>query len=189
MIELLTVIAIIAILAALLFPAIKKSLLKAEIAKTQQGVNSLQTAFHHYYTEYGRWPVSPPPGGWGVTYPEILVSTKLYGLLKGEDVPGPAGGSTPGGTDANSATIVYNGNPRHIAFLEFKTSDLSVPTPNVITNFADSWGSPYRCIFDVAYANSIPNPFMITSPNNIINAGVIVWSPGGPTRIIERRER
>ena len=171
LLELLTVIAIIAVLAGLLFPTIKTAMIRAEVAKAQQGVNGLATAFKAYYTEYGKYPVTTappvPPG-------EILVSTKMYGLLKGEDVSG----DVTGGTDQNSTLIHYNGNPRQIRFLEFKANDLSVTGPYV-TNYVDSWGITYRCLFDVAYANYVQNPFMQSgSPQNIVNAGVLVWSDG-----------
>ncbi len=56
LIELLTVIAIIGVLIALLFPAIKSALGKAEASKAQTAIAGLSTAFQHYYTEYGKWP-------------------------------------------------------------------------------------------------------------------------------------
>ena len=171
LLELLTVIAIIAVLAGLLFPTIKNALLRAEVAKAQQAVNGLAIAFKAYYTEYGKYPVTTaplaPPG-------EIFISTKMYGLLKGEDISG----DVSGGTDQNSILIHYNGNPRQIRFLEFKANDLSVPALYV-TNYVDSWGITYRCLFDVAYANSVQNPFMQWGPlQNVVNTGVLVWSDG-----------
>jgi prepilin-type N-terminal cleavage/methylation domain-containing protein len=58
LIELLTVIAIIAILAALVFPAIKSSMTKAEVTRAHTAVRSLETAFKTYYNEYGRLPAT-----------------------------------------------------------------------------------------------------------------------------------
>jgi type II secretory pathway pseudopilin PulG len=58
MIELLTVIAIIGILAAMLFPAIKGAITKAKETKARSAVAGLTTAFKAYYTEYGKWPAS-----------------------------------------------------------------------------------------------------------------------------------
>src|ERR1039457_896052 len=121
LIELLTVIAIIAVLIGLLFPAIKMALLKAEITKTQAGISGLSTAFRAYYTEYGKWPaIEPDP-----TKSTILVSSGLIGLLRGQDISAF--------NDANLPAVSYNGNPRHIVFLEFKSADLVIS--ETTTNF------------------------------------------------------
>jgi prepilin-type N-terminal cleavage/methylation domain-containing protein len=58
LIELLTVVAIIGILIALLFPAITTAIKKAEKAKAQAAVTGLATAFKAYYAEFNRWPAS-----------------------------------------------------------------------------------------------------------------------------------
>lgn len=170
LIELLTVIAIIGVLAGLLFPAIKNSLLKAEAAKAQAGIAGLQTAFRSYYTEYGKWPASESDP----TKPTIYVSSKLLGILKGQDVQGPVGG----GTDANVLSVTYNGNPRHVTFLEFKAADLNVVSVNV-TNFIDPWKGVYRCRFDSDYDNQVPNPFLTPAPPaTLLTVGFLIWSAG-----------
>jgi len=56
LIEMLLVIVIIAILVALLFPAIKQALLRAEIAKAKTTVLSIATAFKAFNSQYGYWP-------------------------------------------------------------------------------------------------------------------------------------
>ena len=56
LIELLTVIAIIGVLAGLLFPAIKSALQKAEIAQAQNDIKSIETAVKAFYVDYGKWP-------------------------------------------------------------------------------------------------------------------------------------
>jgi len=158
------VIAIIGVLVALLFPAVKSVLLKAETTKAQAAISGLSTAFRAYYTEYGKWPIADSvPGAYNV-------DTPLYGILKGE----------------NNTTIIgsrtYQGNPRNIVFLEFKAADLVVPSVNT-TNFVDPWKRAYYCTFDVTYVNQVPNPFMVLlptpcSPPNCINSGFAVWSSG-----------
>ena len=165
LIELLTVIAIIGVLAALLFPAIKSALLKAETTKAQTAITGLSTAFRAYYTEYGKWPIADTTPG------AYIVDTPLYGILKGENITLPPVG-----------TRTYQGNPRNIVFLEFKAADLVVPSVNT-TNFVDPWKRAYYCTFDVTYVNQVPNPFMVALPNlcsgaNCINAGFAVWSSG-----------
>src|ERR1017187_1755147 len=93
LIELLTVIAIIGVLAALLFPAIKSALAKAETAKAQAGVTGLSTAFRSYYTEYGKWPIADPASNH--TY---IVDANLVALLQGVNAatpPSPVGPTEP----------------------------------------------------------------------------------------------
>jgi prepilin-type N-terminal cleavage/methylation domain-containing protein len=171
LIELLTVIAIIGVLVALLFPAIKAAMLKAEIAKAKAAISAnLSTAFQHYYTEYGKWPAAEANAAQSTIY----VSTKMVGLLKGDDI-----GSVVGGVDANLNAVTYNGNPRHIGFLEFKAADLVV-VGGIVTNFVDPWKGIYRCRFNSAYDGQTPNPFLPYGPPplNAVNTGFLVWSAG-----------
>ena len=58
LIEMLLVIVIIAILVALLFPAIKQALLRAETAKAKTTVLSITTAFKAFNSQYGYWPTT-----------------------------------------------------------------------------------------------------------------------------------
>jgi len=59
LIELLVVIAIIAILAAMLLPALASAKKKAQIKKAQLEINQIVTAIHDYESAYSRLPVSP----------------------------------------------------------------------------------------------------------------------------------
>ena len=58
LIELLTVIAIMALLAGLLLPALTKAREKAKVAKCISTIASLQTAFSMYQVDYGMYPLS-----------------------------------------------------------------------------------------------------------------------------------
>lgn len=58
LIEILTVITIIAILVAMLFPAIKMALIKAEGAPARTFVQHAGTAFRAYFAEYSIWPTN-----------------------------------------------------------------------------------------------------------------------------------
>jgi prepilin-type N-terminal cleavage/methylation domain-containing protein len=177
LLELLTVIAIIAVLAGLLFPTIKNALLRAEVAKAQQAVNGLATAFKSYYTEYGKWPIADT-----VSNNTYIVDTNMVILLRGVNVttplfptpvftlpgiPGP-----PPYTPVVNAT--FQGNPRQTPFLEFKQTDL-----DGYGNFVDPWGRPYRFRLDVSYANCVQTPFLAPAAlGNIVYQGFLIWSDG-----------
>ena len=160
LIELLTVIAIIGVLVALLFPAIKSALGKAEAAKAQQGVSGLATAYKAYYTEYGKWPATTTdPSG-------IMTTTNwMVALLRGED------------KSATEGIITYNGNPRHIRFLEMKTADLAIDPVNNLTNYVDPWKTAYQVLFDTSYSDTNRNPF-VPPPIATVHEGALIWSKG-----------
>jgi prepilin-type N-terminal cleavage/methylation domain-containing protein len=165
LIELLTVIAIIGVLIALLFPAIKSALLKAEASKAQTAISGLATAFKAYYTEYGKWPASTTD-----LSKTICTTNWMVALLRGEDKTG----SDP---LLGSPNVTYNGNPRKIHFLDMKTQDLIIDPVNNVTNFVDPWKNQYEVSFDDTYSDTNRNPF-IPAPEAIIHEGFLVWSRG-----------
>jgi prepilin-type N-terminal cleavage/methylation domain-containing protein len=159
LVELLTVIAIIAILMGLLFPAI--GIIKEQARKVQakNDVTNIVAAVKQYYTEYGKYPaVSDPP------------STGGTDDLVGDPAVNPTGGnnnalfntlrSIPQGLNTN-----YKFNPRRIVFFEGKSaSDVNVPRggfadkttdPTMQGNFYDPWGKQYNVVIDSNYDNVI----------------------------------
>jgi len=58
LIEMIVVIAIIAMLVGLLFPAIGQAIRVARRARAKTEVTNLHTAFRAYYAEFGRWPTN-----------------------------------------------------------------------------------------------------------------------------------
>jgi prepilin-type N-terminal cleavage/methylation domain-containing protein len=161
LIELLVVITIIGILAGFLLPALGSARKRAKVTKAQTAISGLATAFHAYYTEYGKWPINDSTPD--VTY---IVDGNMVDLLQGTDVPTttlPI--KATGGTSGN-----FQGNPRRIVFMNFNAKDI------VGGNFVDPWLIAYRCRFDTDYDNKIQNPF-VSSTSNIV-AGVLIWSDG-----------
>jgi prepilin-type N-terminal cleavage/methylation domain-containing protein len=150
LVELLTVIAIIAILIGLLFPAIRVALQKAEISKGQATVTTLGVAFRAYFTEYGRWPVSV---GTNRGLDSLMLS-----LLTG----------------SNLTVAPFNGNPRGLSFFEYKSSETGAVSG--VVYLLDPWRQPFYYCVDAAYANQLTNPF---APPAFIRQGVLIWS-GGP---------
>ena len=129
LLELLTVIAIIGILAGLMLPAIMGFQARTRIKKAETEVKSLATAIRAYHTEYSRWPVNPSEGG--------VWSNDNYTVLR-----------------CLVANVPGNGNDRNFNFFEL-TNDASTASGtlrdpfvsnmayrieiNVITNYVRVW--------------------------------------------------
>ena len=177
LIELLTVIAIIGVLVALLFPAIKNSLLKAETTKAQTAISGLATAFKSYYTEYGKWPVADNTTGGGNSNYTYTVDTNFVALLQGANNTASLTGGAPGTSPSTFAPVsssLLQGNPRGIRFLEFKQAEVD---PKV--GLVDPWKGAYYCRFDQSYGNDVADPFNDTGPKPTkVNAGFVIWSAG-----------
>ena len=159
LVELLTVIAIIAILMGLLFPAI--GIIKEQARKVQakSDVTNIVAAVKQYYTEYGKYPAvqDPPPTGGAddlvgdaVITPTGGNNNSLFNTLR----------SIPEGLNLN-----YKFNPRRIVFFEGKsTADAVNPRggfadktqdPTIKGNFYDPWGKQYNVVLDSDYSNTI----------------------------------
>ena len=103
LIEMLTVIAIIAILAGMLLPVFGKVKLKAQIASSRNSIQGIVAAISQYYTDYSRYPTGPkaPQNLDPVTYPDFTYGT-IYNLsgtqepVLGQSVP-PFGTGRPSG--------------------------------------------------------------------------------------------
>ncbi|MEI8315030.1 MAG: prepilin-type N-terminal cleavage/methylation domain-containing protein [Verrucomicrobiota bacterium] len=79
LIEMLVVIVIIAILVALLFPAIKQALIKAEVAKAKTTILSTATAFKAFNSQYGYYPTS-------ATVTPLKLTTSLFSSANGNSL-------------------------------------------------------------------------------------------------------
>jgi len=186
LIELLTVIAIIALLAGLLFPAIKNSMLKSEITKSQVQISNLQTAFKSYYTEYGKWPIRldlvVDPAAIAHSNYTYIVDTNFVALLQGFDntasITTYQDGYPPSTLPTHVNSSILQGNPRHIPFLELKKAEV-----DPVLGYLDPWKQPYFCRFDVSYVNEVTDPFASgsgakISPDRKVQTGFIIWSAG-----------
>jgi prepilin-type N-terminal cleavage/methylation domain-containing protein len=138
LIELLVVISIIAILAALLLPALNRVKIKAQVKKSQMEAGSIANAIHTYEADYSKFPVSaaavaaaaavPAPGG----PDDITYGT--YGVFcvgpRGTNAVN-AGFSTPSGTLAPIESPTYKTNNSEVmsALLDMEYWQ-AVPTMN-----------------------------------------------------------
>ena len=209
LIELLAVIGIIGVLAALLFPAIKLALQKAEIAQAQNDVKNIETAVKSFYTEYGKWPngnggsadfsygaFSTP---YAPSYPSAASGTLssgycenywLMNVLQAIQDNGTVCGN--GGTLSSTTPV----NSRGIIFINTPAKSLHViDTVHGYADFVDPWKNPYQITVDANYDNVCTNLAMANTINGSavtplglgfasgwVTNTVIVWSfgPLGP---------
>jgi prepilin-type N-terminal cleavage/methylation domain-containing protein len=209
LIELLAVIGIIGILAALLFPAIKLALQKAEIAQAQNDIKNIETAVKSFYTEYGKWPngnggtADFSYGAFGNTYQRLYPSVlgqsgycenhwlmdTLQAIQDTTTLCGNGGTLTSG--PINSRNIVFINIPTKSR----KVSQDSTPPSLVYYDFVDPWGYPYQITVDANYDNVCTNLAMVDTQNGSaitplglgtqsgwVTNTVVVWSfgPLGP---------
>jgi prepilin-type N-terminal cleavage/methylation domain-containing protein len=140
LIELLVVLAIIGILASLLFPAVRGALESAKKSRARTDCVSIANAIKGYYAEYGRMPTA-----------------RVIDDERDSWFQGPKSGS-----QYNSEIIeVLVGenrddlNPRKVAFLEARPAKVSgsVKKDGMDTDFMfyDPWGEPYGIKLDTSY--------------------------------------
>ena len=188
LVELLTVITIIAILMGLLFPAITTAKDQARKAQAKAAVMQIATAVKQYYSEYAKYPLgtATPTGtpadvlfGGAATPPNS--NQIVFDILRNTNSTGTAGTPNP-----------YN--PRGIVFYEDKSAaDPNAPKAGFATQDAssggitvkkgalvDPWGVEYGIAIDGDYNNQIINlpynDFSGTTTGPLV--GVAVFSLG-----------
>jgi prepilin-type N-terminal cleavage/methylation domain-containing protein len=163
LVELLVVIAIIAILAAILMPAMNAALKKASVTQAQTEVKSLEAAVKAYLNEYSRFPGGNGNandfsyGPLGDARDNRVLANALRSVL--------AVGNTPN----------YSNNLRKIAFLEVQKDSL-----NADGDFVDPWGTPYEVTVDGNFDNSCTTPGA-SGYGTVAGKSVLVWSHGANT--------
>lgn len=183
LVELLTVIAIIAILMGLLFPAI--GIIKEQARKVQAktDVTNIVAAVKQYYTEYGKYPATQDP-------PVAGGSDEVVGEPD-------AGATSSNNAIFNTLRAIPEGlnldhkfNPRRIVFFEGKrAADAAAPRAGFSDNatdtskkgnFYDPWGKEYFIIVDSNYDNIIGLDGQYTdfSATNAPRVGVGAFSMG-----------
>ncbi len=171
LVELLTVIAIIAILMGLLFPAIGVIKEQARKVQAKTDVTNIVAAVKTYYTEYGKYPPLAATPSTGATDDAVgdpqsglaapLDNNNLFNTLRAIDA---------------APNTTHKLNPRQIVFFEGKrAADLTAPragfadgatSTTVAGNFYDPWGKEYNVILDSNYDNTIDTPYTdFASPN------------------------
>lgn len=160
LVELLIVIAIIAILAGLAFPAVQGALNSGKKAQARNDVQQIAAAIRAYQLEYGRLPSSvTSPGDGDEDFLGKDRSKEVIGILTGENTS--------------------NLNPQGRAFLEAKTttSRKGGIDPSDKT-FYDPWGEPYLIKLDTSYNNKLEYYSTGGAANPNVFSSVIVISTG-----------
>lgn len=161
LVELLVVIGILALLAAILMPAMNAVMRRNERMTASMEAKSVATGWKGYFNEYGRW---------------LFVSNNTVAF--GQDARENISGGIPMNAEALRVLTFYN--PREITFLDLDQKNL-----NSQGTLTDPWGNPIKVLFDV---NSDGHVTM-TGDSNIYD-NVIVWSmgPDGLDQTAEQRE-
>jgi len=174
LIELLVVIAIIAILAAMLLPALSAAKIHAQKTQARLQISDLVTAIQKYDSDYSRMPVS-------TNAQEAAVSVNgqfTYGGMFQTPVPAtPWPNPVPANyypsnneviailmditnTTVTAANQNHQKNPQQSAFLNAKMVDsTNVPGVGPDLVYRDPWGNPYVITMDLNDDNQCKDPF------------------------------
>jgi prepilin-type N-terminal cleavage/methylation domain-containing protein len=164
LIELLVVISIIAVLIGLLFPVFQGVQNQARKAQARNDLVQIVTAIGAYYTEYGKYPLTPTAPA-DTTYGGTSTNEQLFNELR-------------------SVTPLQN--PRRIVFLSPPdVKDVNNPRAGISSapapagQYFDPWGKPYLVRIDTDYDNQVSNPYSQNAgAAPLLRSAVIAWSFG-----------
>lgn len=169
LIELLTVIAIIAVLMGLLFPALNAVKENARKTQAKNDIVNLTAAVTAFNAEYSKYPIpaNKVPSTGDYTYDAKSGNTNdlLLLILMAKE----------------TATPVVN--TRKIAFINPPIAKTPTGTANpkggLGTNnqWYDPWGKPYSILMDADYDNTVTNPYTNAGPA-ALTMGCVGWSFG-----------
>lgn len=171
--ELLVVISIIGILAAMLLPVLARVKVKAKIAKSRTEMAALVLGIKQYESHYSRWPVSK----------EVLTAAGTGDITYGGLVLNGTGITNP--TNSEIVTILMNldqgvnaghvKNPQGLPLLNAnKVGDISLGGIGPDDVYRDPWGTPYIISIDINFDEKCRDVFY----NFEYSGAVMVWSAG-----------
>lgn len=152
LVELLVVISIIALLAAILLPVLRSSFVKADKGKAQHEMAGIMAALRAFYGDYGKWPGSDNGRAGDVLYGGKGAADKqsvLMDALRGVD---------------------RTSNPRGTSFLDVPRESMQGTDADnqqyVQTDgyFLDPWGNPYLIALDTDFNGTLEVTGLRTPP-------------------------
>lgn len=155
LIELLIVMAIIAVLAGLAFPALQGALNSGKKAQARNDVQQIAAAVRAFQLEYGRLP--------SATVVDDEFSSAWFQANNRDIINALIG---------NDATL----NPRGISFLEGKRVANNKSGIGSDGTFYDPWGTPYAIKLDLSYDNKLEY-YNDNQPNVFSSVLVISFGP------------
>jgi prepilin-type N-terminal cleavage/methylation domain-containing protein len=164
LIELLVVILIVAVLMGVAFPVFQGVQNQAKKTQTKNDLVQIVTAVNAYYTEYGKYPLTPPTPA-DTTYGATTTNEQLFNELR-------------------SVTAIQN--PRGIVFLSPPdVKDVNNPRAGISSapapagQYFDPWGKPYMIRVDTDYDDQVNNPYSQNAGSApLLRSGVVAWSFG-----------
>ena len=208
LIELLVVIAIIAILAAMLLPAIQHIITKAKITRAHTEMRVLATAITEYETQYGKYPTTMSPGSGDFTYggtalDSVFGTTGSWSMNNSEVIAILMDLERYPLTGSNTVNFGHVKNTQRSSLLNAKmVGDTASPGVGPDLVYRDPWGNPYIITMDLNYDGNCADAFYklsgvsqkigaagfngLFNPTNTLgttddfeyHGGVMVWSLG-----------
>ena len=159
LIELLVVIAIIAILAAMLLPAVAKARQKALEKRALTEMQNLSAAIKQYESEYGRYPIDgdgQKDGTFGFGGPAPSSPLASYKPSNADIMMILMDVAIPGGANEG-----HKRNPQQHTFYEGRTvSGANQPGISTVDyQFRDPWGNPYIITMDLNFDEKCQDAF------------------------------
>ena len=154
LVEMLVVVAIIAILAGILIPVVGRAKTKAKVAAAKVEMAGLELAIKTYHNDYSRWPIPKKPTGatsWANAVGDFTYDSSWLGnealmeILMAEDRPRPSNPDFPMGYNPR-----HSRNPKKNKYIEPKESGeknripgLSLYKPADPANFSGRYHDPF----------------------------------------------
>jgi len=191
LIEMLVVISIIAVLAALLLPVLAKARQAAKVQSARSDITTLAAAAHQYLATYSKWPASRKAWNcagnnltswdftFGTTRPDGSLLNSTYPIIASyalDDVPAPDQYQNNNSevvsvvmdlerfTDgAPTVNLGHARNPRRHSYLTLRQARTS-SSPGFGPDgvYRDPWGNPYIVSFDMNFDNTTYDGFYST---------------------------
>jgi len=209
LVELLTVIAIIAILAAMLMPALSKVKQMAMKRQARIEMQGIVSAIESYDQAYGKFPVSPlaqETASYDATHglsPDFTYGGKFDTISIGTIIPQGSGNIRTNaeviailmdyavypGTTMDTVNTNHQSNPKQVKFLNVRMTSGNVAGgvgPDLV--YRDPWGNPYVISMDLNYDDACNDAFYGTEsvsqnpPGAYVQTGFNgLFNPNAPT--------